>query len=64
MEQVNSIQLSVQLLGCILIARGAEMEQKQRKKTFLGFVNIIFQPLCWRFIHQCLRLLQVLERPE
>lgn len=28
-RQGNSIQSSVQLLGCILIARGAEVEQRQ-----------------------------------
>ena len=45
MEQRNRIQLSVQLPRCILIARGAEMKQKQRE-MFLEFVNIIFLPLC------------------
>lgn len=47
MEQGNSIQLSVWLLGYILIARGAELEQKQRKR-FLEFVNIFLPPHWWR----------------
>lgn len=43
--QGNSIQLSVQLHECILIANRAEMEQKQLQR-FLEFINSIFPPLC------------------
>ena len=50
MRQGNNIQLSVQLLGCILIAKGAKVEQKQRQR-YLEFVNSIFPPLHWQHPH-------------
>ena len=49
MGQGNSFQLLVQLLRCILIARGANVEQKQRQR-YLELVNIAFPPLQWRLI--------------
>lgn len=45
MRQGNSVQLSVLLLGCILIARGAKEKQKQRN---LELVNSVFPPLGWQ----------------
>ena len=47
MRQGNNIQLSVQLLGCILIAIRAKVEQKQRQR-YLEFVNSTFPPLHWQ----------------
>ena len=44
--QKNSIQLSAQFLGCILIARGAGMVQKQmqRYSEFVDSVNVVLIP--------------------
>lgn len=46
----NSIPRCAHLLGCILIARGAGVEQR-RQQRFLVFVNMI-PPPCWRHSQQ------------
>ena len=43
MENGNNIQLSLQLLGYTLKARGAKVKHKQMQR-FLDFVNFIFLP--------------------
>lgn len=55
MRQGNSVQLSVLLLGCIWIARGAKEKQKQRN---LELVSSVFPPLGWQ-LFSAFRLLQV-----
>lgn len=62
MEQGDSIQLLVQLLGYILVARGAEVEQIQRQR-YLEFVNIIFLLPHWWHIRHSLQSIE-LERPK
>ena len=63
MRQGNSIQLSVLLLGCILIARGAKQKQKRR---YLEFENSVFPPLGWQLFaaSSCSRSPEVQVRPR
>lgn len=51
MGEENSIQLSVQMLGCILIAKetGVEYKQMQRLSEFVDSVNSIFPH--WQYTH-------------
>ena len=66
MEQEISIQLSVQLLGCILIIRGAGAEQKQVQR-FLDFgdsINSIFPHLPGDVLAEAFGLLLDLEMPK
>ena len=66
MGQENSLHLSVQLLGCILIARGMGVEQKQVQRflEFVDCVNSILPHLAGDVLAEAFGLLLDLEPPK